>query len=352
VFSPLRAAQIQPLDDAARAYAVRSEAPLARDLVRAIDELARAIDVGTLTSLIARNDYAGIWNYLGVERLGHALRPALNRLALVHDRAASATLVHLGARVGKAAPSRLRTPDVISLTYDPLDNATVNAQRQAREAVIQQVEQTTQRTAQQVIADGMAQRLSADQIARNVRQTLGLTQQEANAIQSYRRALEQRSASALQRALRDRRFDSSTRAGTLSDDRIDAAAQRYAEKYRAFRADRIARTEAISAANAGRQDAWKQYADRTGRRGTDIRKFWLTAGDELVCPVCRAIPGMNEGGVPMDEPFDTPIGPLFLPPAHPNCRCTCSYEPVDRTSLGARVINAGIQILLDYAGGA
>jgi hypothetical protein len=47
------------------------------------------------------------------------------------------------------------------------------------------------------------------------------------------------------------------------------------------------------------------------------------AEDILVhnCSICRAIPGMNPDGVGLHEPFQTPIGPIMHPAAHPACRC-------------------------------
>lgn len=346
--APLKAEQIQSPDDPARGYAERAEAGVARAIVAAIADLAGSIDAATVAALLAANNFSGLWNHLALERLGHALRPALNRLAVVHDQTAIAETASIGG-LAKARPSFLRTPDVIQLTYDPLDQQTVAAQRAAREAVVQRIEQATERTAQQTIARGLTERQTPAAIARDLRATLSMTEPEANAIQSYRRALEQPGKSALNRALRDRRYDAALRRAAdrgevLDDGRIDRMVDRYADKYRAYRAERIARTETLRAANQGRQDAWRQYAARTGRSGADIRKFWLTAGDELVCPVCRAIPQWNPDGVPLDGSYDSPNGSVFMPPEHPFCRCTEQYEPVARREAPAGAV-PGLRII-------
>ena len=52
-------------------------------------------------------------------------------------------------------------------------------------------------------------------------------------------------------------------------------------------------------------------------------RFWQTAADERVCPICSAIPLMNADGVPMGASYASPAGPVKMPPdPHTNCRCT------------------------------
>ncbi len=96
------------------------------------------------------------------------------------------------------------------------------------------------------------------------------------------------------------------------------------------RAEMIARTESIKAANFGAQEAWEQS-------GVVTAKEWLTAADERVEPLCAAMDGKiiglgddffkkgdkltaeNDDGKQVSQTFnvDTPV-----PPLHPNCRCT------------------------------
>ena len=322
MIAPLRADQIQPEDDAARLFAEHGERGVARAIRDALTALGQTFDQTGLARLIDENRFAEIWRHLAIERIIPALRPALNRLAIIHDQAAShASIgVPLSQIIVKAAPKNTKTPPVINLTYDPLAQATVDAQNAAATELAESVLTQTQATAQQVLSEGLTTRRSPQQIARALRDTLGMSAAEAGAIESYRQALQSGTASPLSRALRDRRYDARVLRGDMSADQIDAMTDRYAQRYRAYRALRIARTESLRAANAGRRAAWQQYADATGR---GVKRFWLTAGDELVCAICAAIPGMNEAGVDLDQPYTTPIGPLMMPPdPHPNCRCT------------------------------
>lgn len=317
----LKPYQIQPRLDPARMIAEHAERAVAAQVRAAYASLIVSLDPATLAETIRTNHFVDLFRHLALERLGPALRPALNRLAQAHDQAAiEATDSIADSPILKAAPSKLKTPAVIALTYDPLDPATVAQQNVTGDAIITGVEATAQATAQQILSEGLSAGLKPEVIARRLRESLGMSAAEAAAIENYRAALASGTLSGLNRALRDRRFDASVRRGGLNEQAIDRMVERYAERYRAFRALRLARTESLRAANQGRKAAWTQYATRSGE---GVRRFWLTAGDELVCAICAPIPGMNPDGVGLDEAYATPIGPLTAPPdPHPLCRCS------------------------------
>ena len=345
----LRADQIQPADDAARMFAEHGESGVARAIKDALLALGQTFDQTGLARLIRENRFTEIWRHLAIERIRPALRPALNRLAIIHDQAASSASLSVPAWaiVGKAAPKNTKTPAVINLTYDPLNTATVAAQNATNDELAATIEEQAMRTAQQILSDGLAGHIAPEKIARTLRETLGMTQQEAAAIESYRRALQSGTASSLSRALRDRRYDARVLRGDMTPDQIDAMTERYAARYRSYRALRLARTESLRAANQGRRAAWMQYAEATGR---GVRRFWLTAGNELVCAICAAIPGMNPDGVDLDQPYETPVGPLMMPPdPHPNCRCTERFGRIVSSGGGRGPISGvGTRIENDY----
>lgn len=346
----LRAHQIQPQDDAARMAAERADHPIERLILAAYANVLSSIDPAFLARTISESRFPMLWRHLALDRLTPSLRPALNRLAMTHDQVAVLTTATIPHVIGKARPSSLRTPDVIHLTYDPLDRATVDAQNATNDAIAADIEATAQATAEQIVSDGLASGLSPDVIARALRETIGLSIREATAVENYRRALQGGGRTALQRALRDRRFDGAVRRGDIPPEQIERMVQRYADRFRAFRASRLAITESLRAANQGRRAAWAQYIDRTGIGNDGVRRFWLTAGDELVCPICSAIPGLNPNGVAFNEPFQTPIGDLMGPPEpHPLCRCSEQYvptAPIESTTGSA--ISAGMRVELDF----
>lgn len=59
----------------------------------------------------------------------------------------------------------------------------------------------------------------------------------------------------------------------------------------------------------------------------DLLNAWLLAPNACE-KICRPIPGMNPQGRRVGEPFQTPVGLLLHPAAHPGCRCTDSLRAV------------------------
>ena len=84
------------------------------------------------------------------------------------------------------------------------------------------------------------------------------------------------------------------------------------------RAATIARTETMYAANHGKLLEAQDAVD-AGDLSEDAVKEWITTPDDLLCPICEPMDGVQ---VPLDEDFDVDGDSIDGPPAHPNCRCT------------------------------
>jgi hypothetical protein len=143
----------------------------------------------------------------------------------------------------------------------------------------------------------------------------------------------------LERRLRDFRFDGQLKRAAaqgkpLTEAQIDKMVTAYANKFRKFRANTIARTESMRALSMGTQEAWRQAAMEGKVDETLIRRFWKVAHDERTCEVCAPVPGMNPDGVGLAVPFATPKGPVMLPPLHPNCRCHPFIRQLEPQELG------------------
>ena len=81
-----------------------------------------------------------------------------------------------------------------------------------------------------------------------------------------------------------------------------------------IRADMIARTEIMSAANAGQRLAWSQAYDEGLLTGKEKRRWLATYG---ACERCQALNGKSAS---LTGAYGGEIG--FGPPLHPSCRCT------------------------------
>ena len=154
--------------------------------------------------------------------------------------------------------------------FDPIDPAVTAAQAEARDEFVQQLANSVEAVIDQDIRQGITGGLNATEIAEVIQDTLGLTARQAMAVENFRVLLQNGSPAALNRALRDRRFDPTIQRAidgdVLTDAQIDKMVARYTERSIAHRARTIARQEALTAANAGRAAAWQQFAGRRGSK--------------------------------------------------------------------------------------
>jgi SPP1 gp7 family putative phage head morphogenesis protein len=118
-----------------------------------------------------------------------------------------------------------------------------------------------------------------------------------------------------------------------SGEKFDMLVARLNPLYDDGRARRIAVTEVTRVYAEGNKAAWRTTGFVSGNR-------WNTGNDELVCPVCSPLNGIEVG---LDEGF-TPEGAGWgptAPPLHVNCRCYLS--PVVDMSKAGDIIGAAIE---------
>lgn len=151
----------------------------------------------------------------------------------------------------------------------------------------------------------------AEETARTIRASIGLTERQAGAVTNFIARL----------AKQDENADR-----PMTDEKFWARVDRYATAQVNARALVIARTELAASASAGQQGLW-DAATKDGVLDADsLVKIWLVASDEALCDECEGLG--EDDGVPIDEPFSN--GDMG-PPAHPNCRCATGLERADDT---------------------
>lgn len=199
--------------------------------------------------------------------------------------------------------------------------------------LIREVDQETRDGIREALRQGIERGDNPRDTARTIRQGIGLTSTQQRAVANYRRLLEEAAqgdaaaaAEARGRRLRDRRF--AIKPG-MSRAKIDKQVARYRDRYLKFRSETIARTESLRATNFANEETWRQAAEQGTVSEQAVRRLWLVALDERTCPQCRPIPSLNPQGVRLQQPFDTPVGQLQLPPVHPNCRCAVFHRTVE-----------------------
>ena len=169
--------------------------------------------------------------------------------------------------------------------------------------------ETTLKNVRAVIRRGFEEGRSMTQMMRDLEAFVGLTPRQTEAIE----------------AMRQRLLDSGkTRAQAQAQ--VDRAARRALQ----LRVESIARTESLWASLEGQAQLWQEAARQGTLDRETFRRHWLVTPDDRLCTVtCAPIPGMNPDGVRLDEPFQTPVGLVMHPPAHPMCRCAVNGRVVN-----------------------
>lgn len=226
----------------------------------------------------------------------------------------------------------------ILVGYDQFDPVAVQYAASNELSVVREFSEEQREVTRRVIAEGVARGTNPIEQAREIREAIGLTTKQEAAVASYRESLENLSTNALDRALRDRRFDKTVEAAiaakeNLSKEQIDRMVERYRERYLKYRSEVIARTEALRAVNAGSEEMFRQVIESGDIRHDQVVRTWHTADDERVRDAHR---NMQVAEVGIGEPFVDGDGNQIMFPGDPNappettiqCRCVVATRLV------------------------
>jgi hypothetical protein len=258
-------------------------------------------------------------------------------------RSAVAPLAQAMARGAGTTPvaAEVTPDDAMSVVFSfDARNPNVEAYiRQFRDQRVRELAEEQADTIRAIMAETAATGASPQATARRIREAIGLTSGQAAQVQRFREQLQQLDPAALQRALRDRRFDR-TVAGAiatgvpLSDEQVDRMVEAYHRRYLAYRATTIARTEGVGAANNGHVAALKAWLAENPNY--TVVKTWMATADERTRPDHRHLHGQVVTDI--DTPFRCENGDTIRWPGDQdaparqviNCRCTISTRIVPR----------------------
>lgn len=147
------------------------------------------------------------------------------------------------------------------------------------------------------------------EVARTIRQAIGLTPYQQGVVRGFREELETLNPSALGRKLRDRRYDRTVEraireGASLSRDQIDAMVDAYQRRMLALRAETIARTEAIRSTSYGAMARAQEVLDLHPE--LDCIKRWIATDDPRTRDTHRDLNGKEVQG--LMTPFITSAG--------------------------------------------
>lgn len=165
---------------------------------------------------------------------------------------------------------------------------------------------------------------------------IGLTSSQAQWVRNYRDELESNNPlQALERELRDRRFDAAVKRAASSGEAIDAdlldkMVQSYENRALMYRAEAIGRTEAMASLHEAQQQSMEQAVDDGIIKAQDITFIWRTAEDSRVRDAHVVMDGQERG---LGEMFEDGDGNQLEFPGDPNApaettvNCRCWREP-------------------------
>lgn len=220
---------------------------------------------------------------------------------------------------------------------------------QNRLDLIREIDTETRVLIRDILMEGARAGTNPLTVARELRESIGLTSYQRSIVENYRRELtEGRYADALKRELSHGQSDRAIAAAlknnrTLTPAQIDTAVERYRQGYIDMRARTIARTEGLRVAHQGSEELYRQAVERGDVDAEQLERTWVHAGHSATSarggkssrggkakggdrPYHVSMSGQTR---PFGEPFVSGIGGLLRYPGDPeasaeetaNCRC-------------------------------
>lgn len=293
-----------------------------------------------LTESIEAGDLTGAQDLVGADNLAGALRGE----GLAPDIPTFQQEVSAALAAGGEAGQRQMGPRLARImgSLDLTNPAAIRHLSENLPITIREISQESAEAIQAALLRGFNEGRPAAQIAREVRDSIGLTSAQSRAVGNFRRELETgmligkapdtRRLSATEQAHAGRLFREAAAGNPASRAQIDAITSRYHQSLVNRRAKNIARQETLKAFDEGQKEIWQQAVDRGLLDPEKTRRFWLFTDDDRLRDEHRAVPPMNPNGVGLQEPFDTVVGPVIRPRASGvasfdlGCRCTIILE--------------------------
>lgn len=295
-----------------------SEKEFSAAFLELVSALRSSLDLAALIALLEAGRYGAAWAMveIGAEAMGAAWTQQFRA-------AAQSTARFIGTSAG------------IRFVFDETNVQAYQAMRSNRLRLVVAMQTEQREMVRRIIAEGIQQGMNPKLIAAEIRNSIGLTPYQQQAVSNYRRALQNLDRSALQRALRDKRFDPSLRraldsGNPLTDAQVERMVERYRERMLRMRSDAIARTESLRSVHEGVRSTYLQAAEQGIIDRSSIKRTWNTSGDDRVRNSHVKMDGQERG---MDEMFVSGLGNLLLYPTDPNapaedvvqCRCVVAH---------------------------
>lgn len=314
----------------------------AEDIEKLIGKMEPKLRAGFIAAIVRakeQNTLDEISDLIQAGRLQQAIDAAATAGARALADAANTVLV----QSGQALASALTEAFGITVSFDQVNWRAVRRMQEAQLRMVRQFTEGQRHATREAIVDGIRRGLNPRDQARAFRDSMGLTEKQERAVHNYRRLLGANSREALNRKLRDKRFDRTVLRAIendtpLSQDQIDRMVGRYRERYLKYRSEVIARTEALRAVHEGTEEMVQQGIDGGLINPDGAEREWVTARDERVRDPAHT--SMNGQTRPMGQPFESGAGNLLRYPGDPEapasetvqCRCVVATRITNVTA--------------------
>lgn len=277
-----------------------------------------------VSDLLENGDIESALRYVDsyVIRLGTVIPKVFQAAA---DAATVEVARHLGQRAGGAAVS-----------FDPTNARASVLMRANQLDFVKEFSKEQRNATRQALSEFLMEGTGVRGAASAFKDSIGLTSIQERAVRNYGNLLRAGSSEALDRTLRDRRFDGTVERALrnsepLSGDQVDRMTDRYRSRYVDYRAETIARTEGVRVTSVARAEAVQQTMDSLGLPKSAVRRVWNSTNDKRTRDSHREMDGQEVGE---DEPFVSGDGNNLMFPGDPtappaetiNCRCVITMR--------------------------
>ena len=266
------------------------------------------------------------------------IRQALEKATQVAAATANASQGAFLA-AAEATAAYIQAGSIMTVGFDQTNARALHILQKNKLEFIQGFTDQQFRATNRALVDGMRDGVGPRTMARNFRQSIGLTEKQYQAVDNYRKLLQRigwedvpkrDQREALSRALRDKRHDRRILRSIRGEEKIPAAqiekmVARYHQNSIKRRAETIARTEALSGVHGGQEAAMDDAIGNGAVDRQDIIQKWNTAMDGRQRDAHAELHGTS---VPWGDPWVNEIGPIHYPGDRSadvgniiNCRC-------------------------------
>jgi hypothetical protein len=307
---------------------------LKKAFLDAVAALADSVDLGRLVVALTRGDVAAAVREVNLDPL--LFRGLEVAVAAAYDAGGAAAADELPPVRGPAGHR-------LMVLFDGRNERAERWIRNQSSTLVREVTADQQQVIRQHLQAGLAAGQNPRTVALGLVGTvnpqtrkreggvLGLTATQEQWVRNYEAELKSGDRAFLGRAMRDRRFDGAVLKAIasgqpLSPDQVAKMVAAYRARALKYRADTLARTEAISALNQSQVESMQQAVDGGKVQQRYITKTWHSAGDHRVRHTHQVLNGAR---VPFAGRFKSESGALLSYPGDPtappgervNCRC-------------------------------